>query len=74
MSMNGRKAVRFTVIAIMLLAVCMLTGCGTETISLNEYVNYEFKGYDSVGTVSWDFSGKAITDIANAVSNQKHQS
>ena len=71
MSMNGRKAVRFTVIAIMLLAVCMLTGCGTETISLNEYVNYEFKGYDSVGTVSWDFSGKAITDIANAVSNQK---
>ena len=32
-----------------------LTGCGKKTVKLNDYVNFSVDGYDSMGTLSYEF-------------------
>ena len=47
-----------TVLAVALLSLLTLTGCGKEKINLNDYLSIEATGYDTVGNVivSFDFA------------------
>lgn len=46
------KFKKFFAAALAAAAIAMLSGCGTTSINLNEYIILTFSGYDTVGTAS----------------------
>lgn len=71
-----KKKMRTLLFAIILgAAVLGLTGCGGSTVDLNEYVNFEVSGYDSMGQAYVSFDYRAFEEdygdkIKANISNQ----
>ena len=57
---NINNIKKVAVIAFMAAAMYVLTACGTTTIDLNKYIQIETAGYDSYGTVKYDFDDEAF--------------
>lgn len=57
---NIRNIKKVVVIAFMAAVMYALTACGTTTIDLNKYIEIESAGYDSYGTVKYEFDDEAF--------------
>ena len=55
-----KKMKGIMILAIMLVTMFGLTGCGKTTVNLNEYVTINVEGYDSMGTASYEFDYDAF--------------
>lgn len=66
-----KKLQKLLLLGMLVLATYMLTGCGTTTVNLNDYVSIKTEGYDTIGTAEIvfdydkfedDFDGKIKRD------------
>lgn len=50
------KKIKYVILmAIMLMAMALCTGCGTTKVDLNEYITISAEGYDSLGRATYTF-------------------
>ena len=77
---NIRNIKKVVVIAFMAAVMYALTACGTTTIDLNKYIEIESAGYDSYGTVKYEFDdeafgvGRRIDEIGNIYKENHNES